>query len=127
MRDPSLSKNKTVWGETIHAVLYRANAAANERKLNIPLSTKDGDNWSGSILLDFKQPILMSYHYEVRRDGKTVRREWQQIARLLPLNPKADAYALQDAWRDLPCDAWGYSSALTNVFLQTAAASRKTF
>jgi len=38
---------KTVWGETLHAVLYRAHATASERKINIPLSTQDGENWSG--------------------------------------------------------------------------------
>ena len=46
----------TVWGETLHAVLYRAHAGANERKINIPLSTQDGKIWTGSILLLFKQP-----------------------------------------------------------------------
>ena len=54
---------KTVWGETLHAVLYRAHAGANENKINIPLSTKDGQNWTGHILLEFNQPIAMSYHY----------------------------------------------------------------
>ena len=41
---------KTVWGETLHAVLHRAHAAANENKINIPLSTKDGQTWTGQIL-----------------------------------------------------------------------------
>ena len=78
---------KTVWGETLHAVLYRAQAAANEKKINIPLSTKDGENWSGHILLAFNQPIVMAYHYEVRREGKMIRREWQLCPRILPLSP----------------------------------------
>lgn len=107
---------KTVWGETIHAVLYRAHAAANEKKLNIPLSTKDGENWTGHILLGITQPIAMAYHYEVRRDGKTIRREWQLVPRLLPLSAKAEVYDLQDSWRDLPRESWMYSSAVTDVF-----------
>lgn len=107
---------KTVWGETIHAVLYRANAGLRENKINIPLSTKDGQNWTGHILLEFNQAIAMAYHYEVRRDKKIVRREWQLVPRILPVNPKAAGYILQDFWRDLPRESWLYSSAVTEVF-----------
>ena len=72
---------KTVWGQSLHAVLYRAQAGANERKINVPLSTQDGKNWSGEILLLLKQPLELAYHYEVRCDGKAVRREWQTVPR----------------------------------------------
>lgn len=106
----------TVWGETLHAVLYRAQAGANERKINIPLSTRDGKIWTGSILLLFKQPAVMAYHYEVRRKDKTVRREWQKVERLLSVSPSISAYYLNDAWRDLPAQAHLYSSAVTEVF-----------
>lgn len=106
----------TVWGETLHAVLYRAQAGANERKINIPLSTQDGKIWTGSILLLFKQPAVMAYHYEVRRKDKTVRREWQKVERLLSVSPSISAYYLNDAWRDLPAQAHLYSSAVTEVF-----------
>ena len=105
----------TVWGETLHAVLYRAQAGANERKINIPLSTRDGKIWTGSILLLFKQPAVMAYHYEVRRKDKTVRREWQKVERLLSVSPSISAYYLNDAWRDLPAQAHLYSSAVTEV------------
>ncbi len=107
---------KTVWGETLHAVLYRAHAAANENKINIPLSTKDGQNWTGHILLEFNQPLTMSYHYEVRRSGQTMRREWQLIPRILPVDPQANDYILQDSWQDLPRESWMYTSAMTDVF-----------
>ena len=106
----------TVWGETLHAVLYRAQAGANERKINIPLSTQDGKMWTGSILLLFKQPAVMAYHYEVRRKDKTVRREWQNVERVLSVSPSISAYYLNDAWRDLPAQAHLYSSAVTEVF-----------
>ncbi len=107
---------KTVWGETLHAVLYRAHATINENKINIPLTTQDGENWSGHILLEFNQPLAMAYHYEVRHEGKTVRSEWQLTPRMLPVNPKKNTYILQDTWRDLPCESWMYTSAMTNVF-----------
>lgn len=107
---------KTVWGETLHAVLYRANAAANERKINIPLSTQDGENWSGEIQLLLKQPVGLLYHYEVRRGARVLRREWQSVPRRLYADPAARAYFLRDQWRGLPEESWLYSSAVTGVF-----------
>ncbi|MBR2082831.1 MAG: 4-alpha-glucanotransferase [Elusimicrobiaceae bacterium] len=118
---------KTVWGETLHAVLYRAHAAANENKINIPLSTQDGQTWKGHILLEFNQPIAMAYHYEVRNNGQTVRREWQLVPRILPVDPKAQNYILQDTWRDLPRESWLYSSAATDVFRKRTRKPGKTF
>ena len=32
---------KTVWGETLHAVLYRAHAGANENKINLGSQNKN--------------------------------------------------------------------------------------
>ena len=107
---------QTVWGETLHAVLYRAHAAANENKINIPLSTQDGQTWTGHILLEFNQPLAMAYHYEVRNNGVPVRREWQLVPRTLPVDPHVSEYTLQDTWRDLPRESWLYTSAVTDVF-----------
>lgn len=118
---------KTVWGETLHAVLYRANATVNENKINIPLTTQDGQTWQGHILLEFKQPIAMAYHYEVRREGRTVRREWQLVQRTLPLAPHIQTYFLQDTWRDLPRESWLYTSALTDVFCPRTRKPGKPF
>ncbi len=116
---------KTVWGQSLHAVLYRAQAGANERKINVPLSTQDGKNWSGEILLLLKQPLELAYHYEVRCDGKAVRREWQTVPRRLHLNPTATAYTLQDQWRNQPDESWLYSSAVTDVFAPHANKTQK--
>ncbi len=118
---------KTVWGETLHAVLYRAHAAAHENKINIPLSTQDGHTWSGQILLEFNQALAMSYHYEVRKDNQVVRREWHLVPRVLPVNPQTDTYILQDSWRDLPRESWLYSSAVTNVFAKRSCKPNKAF
>ena len=70
---------QTAWGQTLHAVLYRAGAGANERKINIPLSTKDGKTWKGEMQLLLKQPLALHYHYEVRCGTRTLRREWQSV------------------------------------------------
>ncbi len=118
---------QTVWGETLHAVLYRAHAAANENKINIPLSTQDGQTWTGHILLEFNQPLAMAYHYEVRNNGVPVRREWQLVPRTLPVDPTASEYILQDTWRDLPRESWLYTSAVTDVFRPRERKPGKTF
>lgn len=107
---------KTAWGETLHAVLYRADAGANDRKINIPLSSKNNFMWTGEIQLLLKQPLAVHYHYEVRRGNEILRREWQSIPRTLTLNPEANRYFLRDHWRDLPYEAPLYSSAVTDVF-----------
>ena len=107
---------KTVWGETLHAVLYRAHATASERKINIPLSTQDGENWSGEIQILLKQPAELAYHYELRRGARVLRREWQSVPRSLYADPAVGHYLLQDQWRTLPEESWLYSSAVTDVF-----------
>ncbi|MGN0024998.1 MAG: 4-alpha-glucanotransferase [Candidatus Avelusimicrobium sp.] len=107
---------RTVWGENLHAVLYRARARANERKINIPLSTQDGQIWQGEIQLLLKEPLTLHYHYEVRSGRSTLRREWQAVPRTLEINPSAANYFLCDSWRDLPTESWLYSSAFTDVF-----------
>lgn len=107
---------KTAWGETLHAVLYRAGAGANERKINIPLSSKNNFIWTGEIQFLLKQPLSVHYHYEVRRGTEILRREWQSVPRTLELNPAVSRYFLRDNWRDLPYEAPLYSSAMTDVF-----------
>ncbi len=108
---------KTTSEETLHVLLYRAHAAANERKINIPLSTKDGENWTGEIQLLLKQPAEMCYHYEVRNGSRVIRREWHSVARHIYTDPAAEEYRLHDLWRDLPAASWLYSSAATDVLL----------
>ncbi|MBR4591896.1 MAG: 4-alpha-glucanotransferase, partial [Elusimicrobiaceae bacterium] len=106
---------QTRWGESLHAVLYRENAAPNEHKINIPLSTNDGANWQGEGLFLLKQTLRLHYHYEVRAGAKVLRREWQTVPRLLVLQPDTTSYFMTDQWRDLPADAWTYSSGIARV------------
>ena len=115
---------QTAWGETLHALLYRAGAAPKERKINIPLSTQDGKTWSGEIQLLLKQPAQLSYHYEVRRGPHTVRTEWRAVPRILSADPSASRYFLRDYWRDLPAYSWLYTSAATDVLLRRAPSAQ---
>ncbi len=107
---------QTAWGQTLHAVLYRAGAGANERKINIPLSTQDGKIWQGEMQLLLKQPLSLHYHYEVRCGARILRREWQAVPRRLEIHPQVEAYYVNDSWRELPQESFLYTSALTDVF-----------
>ena len=103
-------------GETLHALIYREGAAANEQKINIPLTPSQDNFWTGEIQLLLKQPLRLNYHYEVRRGPRVERREWQLIPRILELKPAVRNYFLHDNWRDLPRDSWLYTSSMTHVW-----------
>lgn len=103
-------------GETLHVLVYREGALANEQKINIPLTATEGDLWKGEIQLLLKQPLRLNYHYEVRVGARIQRREWQLIPRVLELKPAIQNYFLQDTWRDLPKDSWLYTSCMTTVW-----------
>ena len=103
-------------GETLHVILYRFGAGANEQKINIPLRLQEGTCWQGEIQLLLKRPLKLRYHYEVRHQTKVVRREWQTVGRYLQVDPKIEDYFLKDNWRDLPRDSWAYTSAFTRVW-----------
>ena len=103
-------------GETLHAIIYRAGAGANEQKINIPLVELENNYWIGEIQLLLMHPLSLHYHYEVRRGLRIVRREWQTVPRGIELEPRVQNYFLNDSWRDLPRDSWAYSTAFTRVW-----------
>ena len=111
----------TAEGETLHAVLHRAYASAKENQLNIPLKTNNGRRWTGTILLDFKQPVLMAYHYEVRKGSQIIRREYEHSERTLFLQPQTALCTLQDHWLDTPANSYLLSCAF-NVLCPAVAA-----
>jgi len=107
---------KTAWGETLHALVYRAGAGANERRINIPLTTKDGKNWTGQIQFLLDRSLTLNYHYEVRVNGKTIHAEWQTVPRVISLEPSVKTYFVEDQWRPLPQESFLYTSCMTRVF-----------
>ena len=87
-------------GETLHVLLYREGALANENKINIPLTNTKDDLWTGEIQLLLDKPLRLSYHYEVRSGSDMHRRENQRVARVLALDPGVNNYFVHDSWRD---------------------------
>ena len=91
-------------GETLHVLLYREGALANENKINIPLTNTTDDLWTGEIQLLLDRPLRLNYYYEVRSGREAHRRENQRVPRLLVLEPSVANYFLYDLWRDAACD-----------------------
>lgn len=107
---------KTAWGENLHAGLSLFLKGGQTKIFDIPLTTKDGLFWTGKLSLSLTHTAAATYHYEVYRQGKLFRQEWHALPRTLVLNPTAQSYFVRDTWRDLPDQAYLYSSAVTDVF-----------
>jgi len=101
---------KTTSNEQLHAVF-----TLGIKKLDVPLSSKDGIVWTGETTLPVPRLLQLNYHYEVYRDRKFFRKEWDCIPRQLLMSPAFQTYELHDTWRDLPDQAYLYSSAVTEV------------
>lgn len=111
---------KTAWGENLRAVLSLFAKGGQTQLFDIPLSTKDGLFWTGKLNLSLTHTAAATYHYEVFRQGQLFRQEWHALPRTLVLNPTAKTYFVRDTWRDLPDQAYLYSSAVTDVFRKRA-------
>ena len=102
---------RTLWGESLSVIL-------NDDRLNIiELSTRDGIEWRGECY--YTNPTegqLITYRYCVVRDGKIIRKELGMIPHsFYSGNAQQTHYAVDDCWRDLPGDAFRYSSAFNSM------------
>lgn len=102
---------RTVWGENLQVILNE-----NDSSL-IELSTPNGIEWKGEC--DYSSPTgeqLVTYRYCVVRDGVIVRKEFGMIPHSFHLgNIQQTHYIIHDCWRDLPEDAFRYTSAFNSV------------
>ena len=102
---------RTTWGESIRVIL-------DEDNLNpIELTTRDGVEWRGECY--YAAPAekrLITYRYCVVREGEIIRKEFGKIPHSFCLgNAQQTHYIINDCWRDLPGDAFRYSSAFNNA------------
>lgn len=97
----------TVWGEELKVVLDGQDACA------VELTTRDGNWWQGSAQLEDLPPgSLVSYRYAVFRDGQCVRTELGSPAHTFYTgNAQLQHFIVTDHWRDLPAEAFRFSSA----------------
>lgn len=100
---------KTLFGEEL--VL---NVLTGKEMLRLPLSTANGEQWSGDWSVEPTQNSY-SYYYSVERDGCVCRTEWLMVRHHLDVTARrGDDYQIYDLWRDMPEDAYLYSSAFTD-------------
>ena len=100
---------KTLFGEEL--VL---NVLTEKEMLRLPLSTTNGEQWSCDWNMEPTRKSY-SYYYSVERDGCVCKTEWLMVRHRLDVTAcRGDNYLLYDLWRDMPEDAYLYSSAFTD-------------
>ncbi len=106
---------RTNWGEELKVVM-KYTTSAKETVKEVGLSTSDGYCWGGETELP-KSTRRLEYHYQVVCGGKIIREEWYAAGgRVLPVDGKERLYTMCDHWKDIPCDAYLYTSAFTDSF-----------
>ena len=104
---------KTLFGEGLVV-----NVITDDEVLRLPLSTTNGEHWSCQWSVDPTRSSY-SYYYSVERDGCVCKTEWLMIKHCLDVTARrGDDYHLYDLWRDMPEDAYLYSSAFTDCINQ---------
>lgn len=116
---------KTRWGESLQVDLNYGTSISRMSHKEVEMSTTDGYCWSGEVELP-KSTRKLEYHYQVVCNGSVTRREWCAAGvRHLPLDAKERLYTLCDHWRDIPAEAYLYTSAFTESFTRHAGAAPK--
>ena len=116
---------KTRWGESLQVDLNYGISISRMSHKEVEMSTTDGYCWSGEVELP-KSTRKLEYHYQVVCNGSVTRCEWCAAGvRHLPLDAKERLYTLCDHWRDIPVEAYLYTSAFTESFTRHAAGAPK--
>ncbi len=117
---------RTNWGESLRvSVKYRGASTSKQSSKEIDMSTADGYCWSGEAEFP-KSTRQIEYHYMLMCDGIVLREEWKAAnGRVLPIDSKERLYTLCDHWKDIPCDAYLYTSAFTDSFTRHAKGTSK--
>ncbi len=104
---------KTVYGEGLVV-----NVLTDAGVQRLPLSTINGVQWSGEWGTDSAQKSY-TYYYSVERDGRVCRTEWLMVKHRLDVTTlRCDNGQIYDLWREMPEDAYLYSSAFTDCINQ---------
>ncbi len=102
----------THWGEDIRVSLTSVDAKGRTRTQDFPMETRDGCRWEGEALITDGRVRSFRYHYDVYKEGRKFRTEWDFVPRRF----RADVtktYLFRDAWQDVPLLFHLYTSAFT--------------
>lgn len=100
---------RTRFGEEIVLNLVNGNTSTKYR-----MFTTNGKRWSYDLNISPNTPQVLTYYYDVERDGRSERHEWTTVMHILELNAaQGGNYVIYDCWNDIPEDSYLYSSAFT--------------
>lgn len=103
---------RTVWGESLCIFL-------NQQQIQhtVEMTTRNGEEWTGEANFDFLSSEPITYRYAVSLHGKVVRKEFGAIPHsFYPGNVQQQHYLIEDCWRDLPQNAYLYTSAFNHTY-----------
>ncbi len=112
---------RTEWGQQIVVCLNYGAEDGTARKMQLALTTQDGDQWYGetAIVESRRSPVrTFTYYYIVAdSDGKEIRREWTLVERRYAFDA-SKTFIFEDQWRDRPLNAHLYTAAYSTTSQQ---------
>lgn len=112
----------TRWGEEVCIHLEQLSESGKKTTKVVPMITDDGQHW----ILEVKLPKTVqsvSYYYLIKEEDEVTREEWRVTSRTIHLC-SSHQFTCYDRWKDIPQDAYLYTSAFTDGF---ARRSRQPF
>ena len=89
-------KSRTQWGEMVWVSLSQGS----EPSTRVPLSTADGEVWTGSLDLPQATDEVITYRYYIERDGREERIEVATMPHIIFPKRGQKVYEQNDWWRD---------------------------
>ncbi len=116
---------RTNWGEEVRVSGSIPELGQNQIDQAIPLQTTDGIHWKLEIEIQDTENNAIEYCYQIYRDHKSIRTEWNILPRTLYTGKTAKTYLIQDNWKDSPEQQYLYTSAFTESLLAHTQRSYK--
>ncbi|MBQ8674363.1 MAG: 4-alpha-glucanotransferase [Bacteroides sp.] len=109
---------RTNWGEEVRVCGSSSELGCNAPAHALPLHTVDGIHWTAETEIQKPENGTLQYCYQIHRNGKVVRTEWNSLPRVLHLSGTAKkSYRLQDCWKNMPEQQYFYTSAFTESLM----------
>lgn len=109
-----LIEYRTHWGEEVCIRLEQTSDSGKKTVKVLPMKTENGQHW----LLEVKLPKTVksiTYYYIIKEEDEVTREEWHLTERTLLLSVDHH-FTCYDKWKDIPADAYLYTSAFTESF-----------
>ncbi len=110
---------RTNWGEEVRILGDIPELGNLQTNKALPLHTIDGIHWTANVSFTPQEGLKsVNYSYLVYQNGEMVRCEWDSFQRSICLTgDNKKQYTVYDSWKNLPEQAYFYSSAFTEALL----------